>query len=170
MIFANVGRYGPYIQKGGTYVNLPGLDDVFEIGVNRAVQLIADKKAGGGRFQRGAAALPLLELAESPVTGKKVVVKDGRFGPYITDGETIANVPKGGDPLQVTFDEALALLAARLAAGGGKKKKPVKKAARKAEPKEPAAKQPAVKKAPAKNAATKKTAAKKTAAKKAKTK
>ncbi len=171
MIFANVGRYGPYIQKGGTYVNLPGLDDVFEIGVNRAVQLIADKKAGGGRFQRGAAAPPLLELAESPVTGKKVVVKDGRFGPYITDGETIANVPKGGDPLQVTFDEALALLAARLAAGGGKKKKPAKKAAaKKAEPKPAAEKKPAAKKAPAKKAAAKKSAAKKTTAKKAKTK
>ena len=168
MIVSNIGRYGPYIQKGSTYVNLPGVDDVFEIGLNRAVQLIADKKAGGGRFQRGAAAPPIAELGESPVTGKKVVVKAGRFGPYITDGETNANVPKGADPASVTFDEALLALATRAAMGGGKKK-PAKKAAAKKEaaPKaEKPAKKAAPKKAAAKKKAPAKTGAKKTAAKK----
>jgi len=164
MIVSNIGRYGPYIQKGGTYVNLPGVDDVFEIGLNRAVQLIADKKAGGGRFQRGPAAPPIAELGDSPVTGKKVVVKEGRYGPYITDGETNANVPKGADPKTVTFDEALLALATRAAMGGGKKKKPAKAAKKAAEPKETA---PVKKAAPKKAAAKKKAPAKKSAAKKA---
>jgi DNA topoisomerase-1 len=163
-IVANVGRYGPYIQLGKTYVNLPGLDDVFEIGLNRAVQLIADKKAGGGRF-RAAPAAPLKELGESPVTGKQVTVRSGRYGPYINDGETNANVPKGGDPLSVTFDEALALLAARAALGGGKKKPARKAAAKKAPAEKPVAKQAAPKKAAPKKAAAKKTAAKKAKAK-----
>ncbi|MBL8559868.1 MAG: type I DNA topoisomerase [Hyphomonadaceae bacterium] len=174
MIVSNIGRYGPYIQKGGTYVNLPGVDDVFEIGLNRAVQLIADKKAGGGRFQRGPAAPPIAELGDSPVTGKKVVVKEGRYGPYITDGETNANVPKGADPKTVTFDEALLALATRAAMGGGKKKKPAKAAKKAAEPKEKAPaktaapkKAAAKKKAPAKKSAAKKAPAKKTASKKA---
>jgi DNA topoisomerase-1 len=171
-IVANVGRYGPYIQLGKTYVNLPGLDDVFEIGLNRAVQLIADKKAGGGRFQRGAATAPLKELGESPVTGKMVVLRSGRYGPYFADGESNANAPKGADPMTVTFDEALALLAARAAAGGGKKKRPAKKAAapKKAPAEKPAAKKAAPKKAAAKKPAAKKATAKKPAAKKAKAK
>jgi len=168
MIVSNIGRYGPYIQKGSTYVNLPGVDDVFEIGLNRAVQLIADKKAGGGRFQRGAAQPPIAELGDSPVTGKKVVVKNGRFGPYITDGETNANVPKGADPASVTLDEALLALATRAAMGGGKKK-PAKKAAAKKEA-APKAEKPVKKAAPKKAAAKKKTPAKKSAAKKTATK
>jgi DNA topoisomerase-1 len=163
MIVSNIGRYGPYIQKGTTYVNLPGVDDVFEIGLNRAVQLIADKKAGGGRFQRGAAQPPLAELGDSPVTGKKVVIKNGRFGPYITDGETIANVPKGAEPKDVTLDEALLALARKVEMGGGKKKKPAKTAKKEAAPK---AEKPA-KMAPKKAATKKKAPAKKSAAKKA---
>lgn len=165
-IVANIGRFGPYIQKPGDegkiiYVNLPSIDDVFEIGLNRAVQLIADKKANP--FRRAAAA-PLAELGESPVTGKQVAVKDGRYGPYITDGETIANVPKGTEPKTVTFDEALSLLAARKEAGGGKKK-PAK--AGKIAAAKTAEEKPAAKKAPAKVAKSVKPAAKKAAAKKA---
>ena len=72
------------------------------------------KPPRGGRFQRGAAAPPIAELGESPVTGKKVVVKEGRFGPYITDGETNANVPNGTKPEDIDVDQALSLLAARL--------------------------------------------------------
>jgi DNA topoisomerase-1 len=168
MILANIGRYGPYIQKAKTYVNLPGVDDVFEIGLNRAVQLIADKQAGGGRFRRGGAAVaPLKELGESPVTGKTVVLRSGRYGPYFTDGETNANAPKGVDPLAVALDEALSLLAARAEAGGGKTKP--RKAAK---PKAPAkaakaAKAPAAKAAP-KAKAKAKAPAKKAAPKRAK--
>jgi DNA topoisomerase-1 len=157
MIVANIGRFGPYIKMGNLYVNLPGADDVHEIQMNRAVALIEERKAGGGKGRFGRAApAPLKELGESPVTGKPVRVLNGRYGPYINDGETNANVPKDKKPEDVTMDEALALLAARAEAGGGKKK-----------PKAPAKKAAAPKeaKAPAKKAAAKKTAPK--AAKKA---
>src|SRR5215813_14995081 len=100
--------------------------------MNRAVALIEEKKAGGGKGRFGRAApAALKELGESPVTGKAVRVLSGRYGPYINDGETNANVPKDKKPEDVTMDEALALLAARAEAGGGKKKRkaPAKKAA-----------------------------------------
>jgi len=166
MILAGIGRYGPYLQMGKMYANLPSVDDVFEIQMNRAVAVIDEKKAGGGKGRFGRAApTALKELGESPVTGKAVRVLNGRYGPYINDGETNANVPKDKKPEDVTFDEALALLAARAEMGGGKKKKkaPTKKAtAEKNEAAPKAAKKPAAKKAPAK-AAAKKAPAKKSA-------
>jgi DNA topoisomerase-1 len=177
MIVANIGKFGPYILLDKLYVNLPGVDDVFEIGLNRAVQMIADKRAnpGKGRFQRGAQPA-LKELGESPVTGKPVVVRNGRFGPFITDGDVIANMPKDVEPANMTLDIALPILAAKAAAGGGKKSKkpPAKKAAKTAAPKKTAAekkapaakKASAVKKAPAKKLAAKKAPAKKAPAKK----
>jgi DNA topoisomerase I len=168
MIVAGLGRYGPYIQKATTYVNLPGIDDVFEIGLNRAVALIAEKAAGGGkgRFQR-TPAVALAELGESPVTGKAISVRNGRFGPFITDGVTIVNVPRGAEPASVTIDQALGLLAEKAAKGGGGKKKPAAKTKAKAEPAEAKpAKKPAAKKTAAKKPAAKKPAAKKPAAKK----
>ncbi len=153
MILAGIGRYGPYLQMGKMYATLPGIDDVFEIQMNRAVAIIDEKKAGGGKGRFGRAPVPpLKELGESPVTGKPVRVMNGRYGPYVTDGETNANAPKDKKPEDVTMDEALALLAARAEQGGGKKKR-----------KAPAAK-PAAKKAPAPK---KETAAKKAAPKKA---
>ncbi|MGD9979364.1 MAG: type I DNA topoisomerase [Hyphomonadaceae bacterium] len=155
MILAGIGRYGPYLQMGKMYANLPSVEDVFEIQMNRAVALIEEKKAGGGKGRFGRAApAPIKELGESPVTGKPVRVLNGRYGPYISDGETNANVPKDKKPEDITADEALSLLAARAEAGGGKKKKkaPAKKAAEK---KETAPKKAAAKKAPAKKAAKK---------------
>ena len=142
---------------GKMYANLPSVEDVFEIQMNRAVAVIDEKKAGGGKGRFGRAApAPIKELGESPVTGKPVRVLNGRYGPYINDGETNANVPKDKKPEDVTLDEALSLLAARAEAGGGKKKKkaPAKKAA--AEKKEAAAKKAVAKKAPAKKEAAKK--------------
>ncbi|MDX2237269.1 MAG: type I DNA topoisomerase [Hyphomonadaceae bacterium] len=160
MILAGLGRYGPYLQKGKTYANLPGIDDVFEIQMNRAVAVIDEKLAGGGRgrFGRGATVAALKELGESPVTGKMVKVMPGRYGPYVTDGATNATVPKEIKPEDLTFDQALPLLEAR-AGAGGKKKKPARgngseKAKAAATPK----------KAPAKKAAAKKAAPKKKAA------
>ncbi|MGD9965005.1 MAG: type I DNA topoisomerase [Hyphomonadaceae bacterium] len=158
MILAGIGRYGPYLQMGKMYANLPSVEDVFEIQMNRAVAVIDEKKAGGGKGRFGRAApAPIKELGESPVTGKPVRVLNGRYGPYISDGETNANVPKDKKPEDVTADEALSLLAARAEAGGSKKKKkaPAKKAAT------------SKKEAAPKKAAAKKTSAKKTSAKKA---
>ena len=170
-VLANIGRYGPYIQMKNPadgrmlYVNLPSIEDVFEIQMNRAVALIDEKKAGGGKGRFGRAApAPIKELGESPVTGKPVRVLNGRYGPYINDGDTNANVPKDKKPEDVTLDEALSLLAARAEAGGGKKKRgAAKKAApKKADGEAKAAKKAAAKKAPAK-AAAKKVAPKKSA-------
>jgi DNA topoisomerase I len=160
MILAGLGRYGPYLQMGKMYANLGSIEDVLEIQMNRAVAVIDEKKAGGGKGRFGRAApAPLKELGESPVTGKPVRVLSGRYGPYINDGEINANVPRDKKPEDVTLDEALALLAARVEAGGGKKK------AKKAAPKKEATK--AVKPAAKKATAPRKTPAKRTAPKKA---
>ena len=161
-ILAGLGRYGPYVQHGKTYASVADIDEAFDVGLNRAVTLIAEKRAGGGRPQRGQAAA-LKELGAHPETGDPVRVLGGRFGPYIASGGINANIPRGGDPAAVTMDQAVALLAERAAKGGKTPaRKPVSKAAAKAKPaaaKKPAAKKPAAKKAPAKKPAAK-TAAK----------
>jgi DNA topoisomerase-1 len=154
-ITAGLGRFGPFVLHDGTYANLENADEVFDVGLNRAVAILADKRAGGGRPQRAAAAA-LAELGNHPEDGKPIRVLSGRFGPYIKHGDTNANVPKGKDPAAITLEEALALIAERAAKGGGKK--PAKKAA--------ASKAKAPTKAEGDKPA-KKTAAKKPAAKKA---
>ena len=165
-ITSNFGRFGPYVYHDGIYASLPSPEDVFEIGLNHAVTLIAEKKAKGpGR--RGAQQLK--DLGAAP-DGKPIKVLKGKFGPYVSDGETNATLPEGTEPDSVTMEQALALIAER-AAKGGKKKKPAKAAKAKAE-KPPAAKKTETKEkaAPKKKAAaktTKKKAAKKASAKKA---
>jgi DNA topoisomerase-1 len=164
MILAGIGRYGPYVQHNGAYANLANADEVFDVGLNRAVVVLAEKKAGGGRAGRGGgASTALRELGAHPATGKPVQVLAGRYGPYIRHEATNANVPKGADPLAVTLEEALALIAAREQAPGGKKK-PVKRVTAAKTAKTPSAKAPATKaKAKPKSAAAK---AKKPAARK----
>ena len=157
VITAGLGRFGPFVLHDGTYANLENADEVFDVGLNRAVAILADKRAGGGRPQRGTAAA-LAELGNHPEDGKPIRVLSGRFGPYIKHGDTNANVPKGKDPAAITLEEALALIAERAAKGGGKK--PAKKAAA---PKKTAAKAEGDK--PAKKTAAKKPAAKKAAPK-----
>ncbi|MGU3363135.1 topoisomerase C-terminal repeat-containing protein, partial [Methylobacterium sp. M6A4_1b] len=149
-ILANLGRFGPYVQHGKMYANLGRDDDVLEIGANRAIDLIVAKEQGGGR--RGPAADPGRPLGEHPETGKPIVVKSGKYGPYVTDGTTNATLPKTMAAEAVDLPQALELIAAREAAGGGKKKAPARKAA---------AKKPAAKKAPAKKASEKKAPEKK---------
>ena len=130
-ILAGIGRYGPYVQHAGVYANLANADEVFEVGLNRAVVILAEKKAGGGRGGRnGAAAAPLKELGAHPVSGKPVQILSGRYGPYIKHESTNANVPKGADPMAVTLEEAIAMITARESAPGAKKK-PVRRAAAK---------------------------------------
>ncbi len=160
MITAGIGRFGPFVLHSGTYANLPSVDEVFDVGLNRAVTLLAEKRAGGGRPGRGESAA-LKDLGAHPVDGAPVKVLAGRYGPYIKHGSTNANVPKGKEPSEITLEEAVILIAEREAKGGGKKKPAAKKAA--AKPK--AEKAAAPKKAPAKKPAAKKPAAKKAAAK-----
>jgi DNA topoisomerase-1 len=183
-ILANIGRYGPYVQHGKVYANLGRDDDVLEIGGNRAIDLIVAKESGAGGFRRGAAD-PGRPLGNDPESGAAIVVKGGRFGPYVTDGTTNATLPRSLAQEAVTLEDALPLLAARREAGGSKSAKgrgrksakkaaPTKSSAAKSSAKAGAAK--AGTKAAPKSAAKKsasKTAAKagtKTAAKKAGTK
>jgi DNA topoisomerase I len=151
-ILAGIGRFGPFVLHEGTYANLPTADEVFDVGVNRAVDLIATKRAG----RRGGEAAALKDLGAHPVDGQPIRVLSGRYGPYIKHGATNANVPRGADPLEVTLEQAVALIAEREAKGGGKK---AKKPARAAKPKaEGAEAKTTAKKKPAKKAAAKKKA------------
>ncbi|MDO8911778.1 MAG: type I DNA topoisomerase [Phenylobacterium sp.] len=168
MITAGIGRFGPFVLHNGTYANLPTADEVFEVGLNRAVTLLAEKRAGG-RGGRGESAA-LKDLGAHPVDGQPVKVLAGRYGPYIKHGSTNANVPKGSDPQDLTLEEAVKLIAERVEKGGGKKpakKKAAPKAKAAAKPKAEAGATAAVKKPAAKKTAAKKPAAKKPAAKKA---
>ncbi len=135
MISSNFGRFGPYVmhQAEGaakpTYANLKDPNDVFEIGMNRAVELLAEKRAKGGG--RGAAAKPLKELGEHPENGGPVNVMEGRYGPYVKWEKVNATIPKETDPADVTMEMAVGLIAEREAKGGKKRKTTRKKTAKK---------------------------------------
>ena len=145
MIEAGIGRYGPYVKHGRVYANIKDVDEVFTIGMNRAVEVLAQKAAGrGGR----AAAKPLKEIGEHP-EGGAIAVMEGRYGPYVKWDKVNATIPKEMSPEEVNLEIALELIAEKQAKGG-------KKPARKAAPKKAAAKKPAAKKAPAKKAAPRK--------------
>ncbi len=153
-ITANFGRYGPYVAHNGSYASLESPEDVFNIGLNHAVTVLAEKKARGF-VRRGPE--PLKELGANPNGGAAIKLMKGRFGPYVTDGSVNATVPKGSDPMTITLEEAAALIAERAAKGGGKTKKSKKAAKAPAEKKADKKKTaPAKKKkAPAKKAAAK---------------
>lgn len=152
MIEAGIGRFGPFVKHGSTYANLREVEEVFTIGMNHAVEVLAQKKARGPG--RGAAAQPLRELGEHP-DGGPVQVMPGRYGPYVKWGKVNATLPKELEPETVTLDQALPLIEAKAGTGSKKKAAPKK-----------AAPKPAAKTA-AKTTAAKKPAAKKPAAKKA---
>ncbi|MER2534548.1 MAG: type I DNA topoisomerase [Rhizobiaceae bacterium] len=152
MISAGLGRYGPFLLHDGAYANLETIEDVFSVGLNRAVSVIAEKMAKG-RGARGGTPAALKELGDHP-DGGKITVRDGKYGPYVNHEKTNATLPKGKDPQSVTLEEAMALIAERIAKTGGGKKPARPKAS-------------AAKKAPAKKAAAKKPAAKKPAKEKA---
>ena len=163
-VSVGIGRFGPFVKQGDTYASLKAEDDPYTIELPRALQIVQEK----------------LEMLANRVIkdfGNGVQVLNGRYGPYITDGEKNARIPKDQEPKDLTEAQCIELLAAapvkkgRGATKKAAKKAPAKKAAaKKAVAKEPAAKKAATKKTATKKAATKKTASKKTAAKKASTK
>jgi len=144
-IQAQNGRYGPYLKKGADTRSLPSEDDIFDIDLPGALELFAQPKYGNRR-----ASSALKEFDADPVSGKPIRVKDGRFGPYVTDGETNATIPRGETVDEVDFDRAVQLLADKRAKGPAKK--PARKTAAaktttaKTTAKKPAAKKPAAKK------------------------
>ncbi len=154
-ITAQNGRYGPYLKKGTDSRSLQAEEQLFTITLEEALAIYAQPKQRG----RAAAKPPLKELGEDPVSGKPVVVKDGRFGPYVTDGETNATLRSGDSVEEITPERGFELLAEKRAKG------PAKKTAKKAAAKKtaPAKKTTAAKKTAAKKTTTaKKTTAKKT--------
>jgi DNA topoisomerase I len=118
-VVARNGRYGPYVQKGKESRSLESEEQLFTIDLQSALALLAQPRQRRG--QR-AAQKPLRELGPDPVAGKEIVLKEGRFGPYVTDGETNASLRKGDDPETVTLDRAVELLAERRAKGPAAKR------------------------------------------------
>jgi len=144
-IKANIGRYGPYIQHGKEYRNLPTPGDVLTIGLNHAVSLLAEP-----RQRRASSRPPEREVGVHPVEGEKITAAVGRYGPYVRLGKTYANLPQGTTPEEVTLDEAVSLIDARIAKTGGKPAARPKKAAAKAEAKKPGGDDPGLAEAKAK--------------------
>ena len=119
MITAGIGRYGPFVLHDGLYANLENVEEVFTVGLNRAVSVLAEKAAKGGGRRKAASALK--ELGEHPELKGPITVKDGRYGPYVNHGKINATLPKDKDPQSVTLEEAVALIAEKAAKGGKKK-------------------------------------------------
>ncbi len=109
MISTGLGRYGPFVLHDGTYANLEGVDEVFTIGLNRAVSVLADKQTKGAGARGRAAPAALKSLGDHP-DGGPITVRDGRYGPYVNWGKVNATLPKGKTPEDVTMEDALALI------------------------------------------------------------
>jgi DNA topoisomerase-1 len=152
-VMAHNGRYGPYVKCGDETRSLPADVSPLDVQLPQAVEILKQPKTRGR--QAAAKREPIKVFDEvSPVTGVKIQLLDGRYGPYVTDGETNASLPKSSVPEELTFNEALDLLAERKAKGGTKKQAPKKKAAKKA------TKKAAKKKTTKKKSATKRKSAK----------
>jgi len=131
-VVAGNGRYGPYVKKGTDYRSLGSEDQLFTVSLEEAIAVLAAPKTRRG--QRSAAATPLRELGADPVTGKPMVIREGRFGPYVTDGETNASLRKGDDIEGVTVERAAELLAERRARGPAEPKAKARRTTKAAKP------------------------------------
>ncbi|MGB3387053.1 MAG: type I DNA topoisomerase [Pseudaminobacter sp.] len=120
MISAGLGRYGPFVLHDGTYANLESIEDVFSIGLNRAVSVLAEKQSKS-KARNGGTPAALKDLGEHPDGGGTLTVRAGRYGPYVNFGKINATLPKGKDPMTVSLEDAVALIAEKEAKGGGKK-------------------------------------------------
>ncbi|CAN7440041.1 MULTISPECIES: type I DNA topoisomerase [Microbacterium] len=167
-ITAQNGRFGPYLKKGTDSRSLESESQIFDVTLEQALEIYAQPKYGAGRRASSA----LAEFEADPVSGKPIRIRDGRFGAYVTDGETNVTIPRGQTVDDITFEVAVQMLADKRAKGpapkrGAAKKAPAKKPAAKKTAAKPAAKTTAAKKAPAKKPAAKKTTAAASAARSA---
>ena len=151
-ITAQNGRYGPYLKKGTDSRSLETEEQIFTVTLEQALEIFAQPKRRRGQ---AAARGPLRELGQDPATDKPVVIKDGRFGPYITDGQTNVTVPRSEDPATISAERAFELLADKRAKGPAKKRTTRKTAAKKTTTKKAATKKTAAKTATSKAAASK---------------
>jgi DNA topoisomerase-1 len=126
MMEAGIGRYGPYVKHGRVYANLADVDEVFTIGMNRAVEVLAQKATRGAGRGAASSGKALRELGEHP-EGGAVSVMDGRYGPYVKWGKLNATLPNGADGSALTMDDAVQLLSAKASKGSKAKKKPAKR-------------------------------------------
>ena len=156
-ITAQNGRYGPYLKKGTDSRSLETEEQIFTVTLEQALEIFAQPKRRRGQ---AAARGPLRELGQDPATDKPVVIKDGRFGPYITDGQTNVTVPRSEDPATISAERAFELLADKRAKGPAKKRTTRKTTAKKTTTKKAAAKKTAAKKTAAKTASSKAAASK----------
>jgi DNA topoisomerase-1 len=156
-ILAGIGRFGPYVQHQKTYANLESGEEVLNVGLNRAVTLIAEKLANPGKGRRFGGD-PGRSLGEHPQRGGQILVKKGRYGPYVTNNGINATLPNDKTPEEITLDEAVALIEAR-AEKTGAKPAPRRKGPRKSDAARVAKPAPAAEKKPAKAAKPKKKAA-----------
>ena len=152
-ITAQNGRYGPYLKKGTDSRSLETEEQIFTVTLEQALEIFAQPKRRRGQV---AARGPLRELGQDPATDKPVVIKDGRFGPYITDGQTNVTVPRGDDPATITSERAFELLADKRAKGQAKKRTTRKTTAKKTTAKKTTTKKAAAKTTTSKAAASKK--------------
>jgi DNA topoisomerase I len=164
-VFAGPGRYGPYIRRGDDYRSLVDEDQIFTVTIGEALELLAQPKTR----QRRAAAPPLKELGIDPITEKPLVIKDGRFGPYVTDGETNASLRRGQSIESFTVEQGAEMLAEKRAKGPAEPKKRTTRSVKSADsaPKKAAPAKKATKATKAAKKAAPKKAAKKATAKKA---
>ena len=121
VVEAGIGRYGPFVKHGRLYANLKEVDEVFTIGMNRAVEVLALKASNGGRGS--AAAKPIKELGEHPEEGGPVNVMDGKYGPYVKWGKINATLPKDMEPGSLRLDAAVLLISEKIKKGPAKKRK-----------------------------------------------
>ena len=126
-IVAGIGRYGPFVRRGKIFASLPNHDALWDVTVEKASELIEAKKSGRR--------VPLKELGKHPDSGKELTVHSGRYGPYVTDGDVNATLPKGTEPEEVDLETAARLVDEKAAKGGGKKgrkggRKPARKGGR----------------------------------------
>ena len=163
VITAGIGRFGPFVRHGKTYASLEAGDDVYHVGLNRAITLIAEKVAKGPSRRFGAD--PGKEVGDYPARGGKIMLKKGRYGAYVTIDGINATIPDSIEPEKLTIEEAIALIEERAAKTGGKAKRAApKKATKKAA--KPAAGSDDAAAAPKKPTAKKKAVAKKAVPKK----
>ncbi len=114
-VVTGIGRYGPFARRGKTFASLRSVDDLWDVSLDDAVALLDAKEAGKR--------VPLKELGKHPETGAEISVMSGRYGPYVTDGDINATIPKGTDPEDVDLETAVQMLSEKAAKGGGRRRR-----------------------------------------------
>jgi DNA topoisomerase-1 len=157
VVTAQNGRYGPYVKQGAESRSLASEDEIFTVTLDEALALFAEPKGRRGRPSSATASAPAQEFGTDPLSGKPVVLRSGRYGPYVTDGETNASLPRGDDPDGLSAQRAFELLAEKRAKGPGPARKRATATGKKAAARQTAARKTAAKKTAAGRAAPRKT-------------